>query len=95
MQLEVSRLVANGKVVLGHLGFSSVEAHLVTSEPALVADDSNSVDGGAGEVKVDITAQVDVLALVGGLNFATLLSVEEHKIVSLHQLQCDALKHTS
>lgn len=77
MQLEVSCLVANGEVVLGHLGFGSVEAHLVTGEPALVADDSSSVDGGAGKVKVDIAAQVNVLALVGGLNFAALLAVEE------------------
>lgn len=80
MQLEVSRLVANGKVVLGHLGFGSVEAHLVTGEPPLVADDSGSVDGGASEVKVDITAQVNVLALVGGLDFATLLAVDETQL---------------
>lgn len=77
MQLEVSRLVANGKVVLGHLGFGSVKAHLVSGEPPLVADDSRSVDGGASKVKVNITAQVNVLALVGGLNFATLLAVEQ------------------
>lgn len=79
MQLEISCLVADGKVVLGHLGFGSVEAHLVTSEPPLIADDSSSVDGGAGKVKVNITAQVDVLALVGGLNFATLLAVDEKR----------------
>lgn len=77
VKLEVSRLVANGKVVLGHLGFGSVEAHLVTGEPSLVADDSSSVKGGAGKVKVDVAAQVNVLALVGGLNFATLLAVDE------------------
>ncbi len=77
VQLEVSRLVANGKVVLGHLGFGGVEAHLVTGKPALVADNSSSVDGGASKVKVDITAQVNVLALVGSLHFATLLAVDE------------------
>lgn len=77
MQLEVSRLVANSKVVLGHLGFGSVKAHLVTSEPPLVASDSGTVDGGASEVKVDITAQVNVLTLVGSLDFATLLAVNE------------------
>lgn len=77
MQLEVSCLVANSKVVLGHLGFGSVKGHLVTREPPLVADNSSSVDGGASKVKVDITAQINVLALVGGLHFATLLAVDE------------------
>lgn len=81
MQLEVSCLVANGKVVLGHLGFGSVKAHLVTGEPPLVADDSSSVDGGTSEVKVDITAQVNVLALVGGLDFAALLAVDENRVL--------------
>jgi len=77
VQLEVSRLVANSKVVLGHLGFGSVEGHLVTGEPPLVTDDSSSVDGGASEVKVDIAARVNKLALIGRLNFATLLAVDE------------------
>lgn len=81
MQLEVSCLVANGKVVLGHLGFGSVKAHLVTGEPPLVADDSSSVDGGTSEVKVDITAQVNVLALVGGLDFAALLAVDKNRVL--------------
>lgn len=81
MQLEVSCLVANGKVVLGHLGFGSVKAHLVTGEPPLVADDSSSVDGGTSKVKVDITAQVNVLALVGGLDFAALLAVDKNRVL--------------
>ena len=76
MELEVSGLVTNGKVVLGHLGFGSVEAHLVAGEPALVADNPSPVDSWASKVEVDITAKVDKLALVGGLNFATLLAVE-------------------
>lgn len=80
VQLEVSRLVANCKVVLGHLGLGSVEAHLVTGEPSLVADHGSAVDGGAGEVKVDVAAHVNVLALVGRLNFATLLAVEEKQL---------------
>ncbi|KAG7216280.1 hypothetical protein INR49_021684 [Caranx melampygus] len=45
----------------------NVKAHLVTSKPPLVANDSSSMDGGAGEVKVNITAQVDVLTLSTGL----------------------------
>lgn len=89
MQLEVSCLVANSKVVLGHLGFGSVKGHLVTSEPPLVANNGSSVDGGASEVKVDITTQVDELALVGGLNFATLLAVDERhgKLIAQLKLQ--------
>lgn len=79
MQLEVSSLVANGKVVARHFWFGGVKAHLVTSEPSLVSNDSSSVDGGASKVKVNIAAQVDVLTLVGSLNFAALLAVDEKK----------------
>lgn len=81
VQLEVSCLVADGKVALGHLGLGGVKGHLVTGEPALVADDSGSVDGWTGKVKVNITAQVDVLALVGCLDFAALLAVGETEIL--------------
>ena len=77
VQLEVTGLVANGEVVPCHLGFGGVKAHLVTSEPPLVADDSSSVDGGASEVEVNIAAHVDELTFVGGLNLATLLAVDE------------------
>lgn len=84
VQLEVSGLVANGKVVLGHLGFGSVKAHLVTGEPPLVANNSSSVDGGAGEVKVNIAAQVNVLALVRSLDFATLLAVIMRKMALVY-----------
>lgn len=80
VQLEVSCLVANSKVVLGHLWFGSVEAHLVAGEPALIADDSGSVDGWASEVKVNITAHVNVFALVGSLDFAALLADDEKYI---------------
>lgn len=75
MQLEVSRLVADGKVALGHLGLGSVKGHLITGEPALVADNSGSVDGWTSKVKVNVTAQIDILALVGRLDFATLFAV--------------------
>lgn len=81
VQLEVSCLVANGKVALGHLGLGSVKGHLVTGEPALVANDGGSVDGRTSKVKVNITAQVDVLALVGRLDFAALLAVGETDIL--------------
>ena len=77
MQLEVSRLVAHGKVVLGHLGLGGVKGHLVPGEPALVADDGGTMDGGSGEVKVHVAAQVDELALVGGLDLSALLAFKE------------------
>ena len=76
VQLEVSRLVTDSEVVLGHLRFGCVKGQLVTSEPPLVADNSSSMDGGPGEVKVDITAQVHVLALVGSLDLSALLAVD-------------------
>lgn len=75
MQLEVSCLVADGKVVLTHLGFGSVKGHLVTGKPALVSNNSSSVDGGTSKVEVNVTAQVDILALVSSLDFAALLTV--------------------
>lgn len=78
MQLEVSRFITNGKVALGHLGFGSVKGHLITGEPALIADNSGTMDGGPGKVKINIAAQVHVFALVGGLDFAALLAVEKH-----------------
>lgn len=78
MQLKVSRFIANGKVALGHLGFGSVKGHLITGEPALIADNSGTMDGGASKVKINIAAQVDVFALVGGLDFAALLAVKKH-----------------
>lgn len=78
MQLKVSCFITNGKVALGHLGLGSVKGHLITGEPALIADNSGTMDGGAGKVKIDIAAQVDVFALVGGLDFAALLAVEKH-----------------
>lgn len=75
MQLKVSCFVANSEVALGHLGFGGVEGHLVTGEPTLVANNSSSVNGGTGKVKVNIAAQVDILALVGSFDFAALFPV--------------------
>lgn len=82
VQLKVSRFVANSEVALGHLGFGGVEGHLVTGEPTLVANHSSSVDGGTGKVKVNIAAQVDILALVGGFDLAALFPVEVKQWVS-------------
>lgn len=75
MQLEVPGLVSHSEVVLGHLRLGRVKSHLVAGQPALVTNDGRSMDSGASEVKVNVTAQVDKLALVGGLHFAALLAV--------------------
>lgn len=77
MQLEISRLVAHGKVVLGHLGLGGVKGQLVAGEPALVAHDGRAVNGGSCEVKVHVAAQVDELALVRGLDLAALLALND------------------
>lgn len=74
VQLEVSSLVADGEVVLGHFGLGRVEAHLVPSEPSLVADHTGSMDGRSGKVKVYITADIDELTFVGGLDLSAFLS---------------------
>ena len=79
MQLEVSGFVANGKVVLCHLRLGGVKGHLIASKPALVTNHSSSVNGWTSKVKVNITPQVDILALVGSLDFATLLAVRKKK----------------
>lgn len=82
VQLKVSCFVANSKVALGHLGFGGVKGHLVTGEPALVANNSSSMNGGTGKVKVNITAQVDILTLVGSFDFAALFPVDVKPPVS-------------
>lgn len=50
VKLEVSGLVTDCKVALGHLGLSCVKGHLVTSQPALVPGHSCSMDSRAGEI---------------------------------------------
>lgn len=83
MQLEVSSLVADSEVVLGHLGFGCVEGHLVASQPALIANNSGTVNGRAGKVEVHIAAKVHIFALVGCLDFATLLAVHKGESTGL------------
>ena len=82
VQLKISCFVANSKVALGHLGFGGVKSHLITGEPTLVANNTGSVNGGAGKVKVNIAAQVDILALVGSFDFAALFPVDVNLPVS-------------
>lgn len=82
VQLKVSRFVANSKVALSHLWFGGVKGHLVTGEPTLVANNGSSVNGGTGKVKVNIAAQVGILALVGSFDFAALFPVDVKPPVS-------------
>lgn len=82
VQLKVSCFVANSKVALTHLGFGGVKGHLVTGEPTLVANNSSSVNGGTGKVKVNIAAQVHILAFVSSFDFATLFPVDVKPPVS-------------
>lgn len=79
MQLEVACLVANGKVVLGHLGLGCVKGHLVTGEPSLITNHSSAVDGWACKVKVNVAAQVGILTFVRSLDFSTLFPTREEK----------------
>lgn len=79
MELEVPSLVSQGKVVLGQSGLGCVEGHLVPSQPALIAQHGSSVDRGAGHVKVQVTAQVDEVALVASLQLGTLLTADREE----------------
>ena len=77
MQLKVAGLVADGEVVAGHFGLGALKGHLVTGEQALIAQNAGRVDGGTGEVKVNIAAHVEELPLIGRLHLPALLSVGE------------------
>lgn len=74
VQLELVRLVPHGKVALSNPVPASLEGHLVPGQPAFVAHHGGSVDGRAVDVVVDVTAQVEVVALVGRLDLAALLA---------------------
>lgn len=71
VQLEVAGPVAQSKVVLGQLGLGGVEGHLVSGQPALVAQHGGGEDDGA--LEVDVAAQVHVVALVARLQLPTFL----------------------
>lgn len=72
VQLEVSGSVSEGEVVLGQFGLGRVEGHLVSGQPALVAQHSGGVDDGT--LEVDVTAQVDKVTLVARLQLTALLT---------------------
>lgn len=72
VQLEVSGPEPEGKVVLGQFGLGRVEGHLVAGQPALVAQHGGGVDDWS--LKVNVTVQVQVVALVARLQLAALLT---------------------
>lgn len=74
MELELVGLVSNRKVALGDPVPASLEGHLVAGQPALVAHHCCTVDGCTIDVVVNVTAEVDVIALVARLDLAALLS---------------------
>lgn len=73
MKLEIASLVPKSKVVLDQFGLGGVKRHLVTGQPACVAQNSGGMHDRALEVHV--AGQVDVVALVAGLQLATLLAM--------------------
>lgn len=73
MKLEITSLVPKSKVVLHQFGLSCVKCHLVTSQPACVAQNSCGMHNWA--LKVNIAGQVDVVPLVASLQLATLLAM--------------------
>ena len=72
VQLEVSSPVSEGEVVLGQFGLGRVKGHLVSGQPALVAQHGGGVDDGT--LEIDVTAQVDKVALVARLQLTALLT---------------------
>lgn len=76
VELELVGFESHGKVALGDPVPASLEGHLVASQPALIADHSGAVDGCAVDVVVNVTADVDVVALVARLELAALLAGE-------------------
>ena len=74
MELELVSLESNCKVALGDPVPASLEGHLVTGEPALVAHYCCAMDGCTIDVVVNVTAKVDVFALVACLDLAALLA---------------------
>lgn len=81
VELEVLGLEAQRKVVLHQLGLGGVEGHLVAGQPALVAQHGGRVNDGA--LQIQVTRQVDMLALIGRLQLAALLAAGSRGFFSL------------
>ncbi len=74
MKLELISLVSDRKVALGDPVPASLKGHLVAGQPALVAHYCCAVDSCTVDVVVNVTAEVDVVALVARLDLAALLA---------------------
>lgn len=74
MELELISLVSNCEVALGNPVPASLKGHLVASQPALVAHHCCAVDGCAVDVVVNVTANIDVFALVARLELSALFA---------------------
>lgn len=72
MNHKVPCSVTNAKVVLCHAGFGRIKGHLVASEPALVTNDSGSVDKRSTKIKVDISVNGHGVVFELSLNLAVL-----------------------
>lgn len=81
MELELVSLVSNRKVALSDPVPASLEGHLVAGQPALVAHHSCAVDSCTIDVIVNVTAKVDVVTFVAGLDLATLFAGREERTV--------------
>lgn len=81
MELELVSLVSNCKVALSDPVPASLEGHLVAGQPALVAHHSCAVDSCTIDVIVNVTAKVDVVTFVAGLDLATLFAGREERTV--------------
>lgn len=74
MELELISLVSNRKVTLGDPVPASLKGHLVAGQPALVPHHSCTVNSCSINVVVNVTAKVNVVALVARLDLPTLLA---------------------
>jgi hypothetical protein len=81
MKLEFIRLIANCEVALGHSGLRGLKIHLVASQPTLIAKHQSAPDRGPSDVKVHVTAEVDVLPLVPCLDFSIFFPKGKRKSV--------------
>lgn len=80
MKLEFISLVANSEVALGYSRLCCLKSHLVACQPPLVAEHESSTYWRTRDIKIHVTANVDVLPFVPRLNFSTLFPKEKRQI---------------
>lgn len=74
MELELVSLVSNRKVTLGDPVPAGLKGHLVAGQPALVPHHRCAVNSCPVDVVVNVTAKVNMFALVARLDLATFLA---------------------